>query len=92
VRGALIALSVLRSQPMARIQLETVGLEFEEGGNTIWVHGPEGGTLLRIKCSGRIVVKSCSAPSAHADVRISGDIEFCVPSETVDIGETDAVH
>ena len=62
----------------ARIQLEAVGLEFDEGGNTIWVHGP-GGTLLRIKCSGRITVNECSAPCAHADVMVEGDIAFCVP-------------
>ena len=24
---------------MARVQLEAIGLEFEEGGNTIWIHG-----------------------------------------------------
>jgi hypothetical protein len=63
-----------------RIQLEAVGLEFNEGGNTIWIHGP-GGTLLRVKCSGRITAKSCSAPTAHADVIVVGDIEFCVPTE-----------
>lgn len=63
---------------MARIQLEAVGLEFEEGGNTIWVHGVDG-TMLRIQCTGRIMVKACSAPSAHADAIVAGDIEFCVP-------------
>lgn len=63
----------------ARIQLEAVGLEFDEGGNTIWVHGP-GGTLLRIKCSGRITVNACSAPCAHADVMVEGAIAFCVPA------------
>jgi hypothetical protein len=62
----------------ARIQLEAVGLEFDEGGNTIWIHGP-GGTVLRIKCSGRITVNECSAPCAHADVMVEGDIAFCVP-------------
>lgn len=65
---------------MARIQLETVGLEFDEGGNTIWIHS-SGGTMLRIKCSGQITTKSCSAPTAHADVLVAGDIEFCVPAE-----------
>lgn len=64
-----------------RIQLEAVGLEFEENGNTIWVHGAHG-TLLRIKCSGQIRVKSCEAPGAHADAIVSGDIEFCVPPGT----------
>lgn len=65
---------------MARVQLEAIGLEFEEGGNTIWIHGP-GGTVLRIKCSGRVRVSRCTAPTPHADVRVMGDITFCVPSD-----------
>lgn len=69
---------------MTRIQLEAIGLEFEEGGNTIWVHGSGGGTILRIKCSGQITARSCSAPSAHADVIVAGDIEFCLPPEDLD--------
>lgn len=77
---------------MARIQLEALALEFEEDGNTIWVHGSDGGTILRIKCSGHIRVKSCSAPGAHADVMVSGDIEFCVPLEAPGVGETETVH
>lgn len=71
-----------------RIQLEAVGLEFDEGANTIWVHGAQG-TILRIKCSGRITTTSCSAPGAHADVIVDGDIAFCVPEE---IGSTETVH
>jgi len=67
-----------KASPMSRIVLDVVGLEFVEGGNTIWVHGSEG-TVLRIKCSGRITAKSCSAPGPHADVIVAGDIEFCVP-------------
>jgi hypothetical protein len=63
-----------------RIQLEAVGLEFNDGGNTIWIHGP-GGTLLRVKCTGTITAKSCSAPTAHADALVVGNIEFCVPTE-----------
>ena len=50
---------------MGRIQLEAAGLEFEENGNTIWVHGPHG-TMLRIKCSGQISVKHCEAPGPPA--------------------------
>jgi hypothetical protein len=66
---------------MGRIQLEAVGLEFEDAGNTIWVQGVHG-TLLRIKCSGQIKVKHCEAPGAHADVLVAGDIEVCVPAST----------
>lgn len=67
---------------MPRIVLEAVGLEFEENGNTIWVHGPQG-TLLRIKCTGRIQVNRCEAPGAHADAIVAGNIEFCVPPSEV---------
>ena len=72
-----------------RVQLEAIGLEFEEGGNTIWVHGPMG-TILRIKCSGRITVNACSAPCAHADVIVEGSIAFCVPEG--DLAETESIH
>jgi hypothetical protein len=65
---------------MSRVQLKAIGLEFEEGGNTIWVHGACG-TILRIQCSGRISVKGCEAPSAHADLRVEGDVCFCVPGD-----------
>ena len=62
-------------------QIPVVLLEFKDGGNTIWVHGPEGGTVLRIKCTGKIRVNKCAAsPIAHADLMVTGDIEFCVPS------------
>ena len=74
----------------SRIQLEAVGLEFEEGGNTIWVHGANG-TILRIKCSGQITAKSCLAPSAHADVIVAGDIEFCIPPEDLDSDEEETL-
>jgi len=79
---------------MARIQLEAVGLEFDEGGNTIWIHGSQG-TILRIKCSGRIGVTQCSAPGPHADVLVEGDIQFCVPASMLDdeeIDPTESVH
>ncbi len=65
---------------MARIQLEAIGLEFDEGGNTIWIHGSQG-TILRIKCSGRITTTHCTAPGPHADVIVQGNILFCVPEE-----------
>lgn len=71
---------------MARIQLEAVGLEFEENGNTIWVQGANG-TLLRIKCTGRIQVKPCSAPEGHADVIVPGDIDFCIHTRAPEAAE-----
>jgi hypothetical protein len=64
----------------SRVVLDALGIEFVEGGNTIWVHGKEG-TILRIKCTGRIAVDACSAPSAHADMIVVGDIKICIPDE-----------
>ncbi len=75
---------------MPRVQIDAVGLEFEEGGKTIWVHGPEG-TILRIKCSGQISIKCCGhGGSAHADIQVQGDIAFCIPES--DEEEVTNVH
>lgn len=70
-----------------RILIEVAGLEFVEGGNTLWVHGTTGGTVLRIRCSGKITVKPhCTNSVAHADMQVVGDIEICLPDGE---GETD---
>ena len=53
-------------------------LEFDEGGNTIWIHSI-GGTVLRIKCRRIVVHRECSNTVPHADVNVTGDINFCVP-------------
>jgi hypothetical protein len=55
-------------------------IEFHEGQQTIWVHGRDGTTALRIKCTGKIVVDSaCISPVAHADMIVHGDINICIP-------------
>ncbi len=65
---------------MTRHQVEVSQLEFDEGGNTIWIHGPQGATVMRIKCSGRIeVMADCVNICAHADVMVDGDILVCIP-------------
>jgi len=63
---------------VSRVVLDAVGIEFFDEGNTIWVHGKEG-TILRIKCTGRILMNACTAPGPHADVVVTGDIKICVP-------------
>lgn len=66
------------SEPNKRIAVAV--LEFYEGGNTLWVHGPEGGTVLRIKCTGIVKIKrDCQNSYAHADMMVNGDIEICMP-------------
>jgi hypothetical protein len=63
-----------------RILIDVAGLEFREGGNTIWIHSPTGGTTLRIRCTGKIVVDpKCTNNIAHADVQVDGDIVICIP-------------
>lgn len=70
--------------PGERILLPVLGLEFHEGSNTIWVHGQEG-TVLRIKCTGKITVSACpNGGGPHADVQVQGDIRFCVPDSELD--------
>jgi len=53
-----------------------------EGGNTLWVQGPEGGTILRLKVTGRITSTVCdTSPIAHADAAIQGDLVMCIPKK-----------
>jgi hypothetical protein len=64
-----------------RVMLPALGIELVEGGNTIWVQGKDG-TILRIQCTGAIKIKSCATGGGpHADCRVQGDIEFCIPDE-----------
>ncbi len=66
--------------PGDRVVIDVVAIEFYEGGNTIWVHSPTDGTILRIKCTGKIVIDpKCSNNIAHADVQVDGDIVVCIP-------------
>lgn len=64
---------------MGRISIPVAELEFEEGGNTIWVHSPQGTTVLRLKTSEPIHTAQCkSSPTSHADAMIDGPMAFCV--------------
>lgn len=57
-------------------------LEFDDGGNTIWVHDAKGMTVLRLKCTGKIhVQRDCINLCAHADVVAKGDIAVCLPAK-----------
>ena len=67
---------------MARIEVPVALLEFEEGGNTIWIHGPMGATVLRIKTMGKIITeKGCENVCSHADIMVKEDIEICLTDE-----------
>lgn len=62
------------------ITLEVAQIEFYEGQQTIWVHALDGTTMLRIKCTGKIIVNSqCISPAAHGDIIVPGNIHICIP-------------
>lgn len=65
-----------------RVQIPVGMLEFTEGGNTIWVQSPEGGTTMRIKCTGKITSEICStSPISHVDLIVHGDINICLSQD-----------
>jgi len=65
---------------MSRVCIDVIALEFEEGGQTLWITGPEGGTALRIKCTGKITSQACeTSPVVHCDAIVQGDIVVCIP-------------
>jgi len=67
-----------------RITIKTACVEFTVGGNTIWVQSPEGGTVLRIKCTGKVLADRCqNSPISHGDMYVSGDIEMCVSTDLI---------
>lgn len=64
-----------------RISIPVGLIEFNEGGNTIWIQS-EGGTILRIKTLGKIKVDKCkTSPVSHADIIVKEDINFCVSED-----------
>ena len=67
--------------------IPVAAIEFREGGNTLWIHGPQGGTVLRLKTlDGAITSKRCtsSGPISHGDAIIQGDLEICVAEVDTD--------
>lgn len=65
-------------------QIPSAIIEFVEGGNTIWVQSPEGGTTIRIKCSGKITTDTCkNSPISHSDILVNGDIHICLSKDAL---------
>ncbi len=74
--------SANRYADTGRVNVPVEQLEAQVGGNTIWVHSPKGATVLRIKCTGKIIAHvDCSNPVSHADLMVEGDIELCLTEE-----------
>jgi hypothetical protein len=69
-------------EPGTRVIIPAIALEFNVEGNTIWVHSPNGGTIFRLKCTGKIHVDKCTnSPISHTDVMVTGDINFCLAED-----------
>ena len=67
--------------------IPVTAIEFREGGNTLWIHGPQGGTVLRLKTlDGAITSKRCAngGSISHGDAIIQGDLEICVADAETD--------
>lgn len=67
-----------------RQQVPVALLEYDEGGHTLWVHGPDGATVLRIKLlRGKYRTQAdCINICAHADIVVpDGDVVVCMPGQ-----------
>ena len=72
----------INTKPGNRIVIPVSAIEFNVGGNTMWVQSNIGATTLRIKCSGKINVDRCASnPVSHSDMLINGDINVCLSTE-----------
>ncbi len=62
-----------------RIKIPVCELEYDEEGNTLWVHSPLGATVLRLKTSGIITSRKCvDSPTSHVDIVTNENIEVCL--------------
>lgn len=76
---------------MARVTIPAAQVEFDDGGQVLWVTAPNGGTLLRIKLwHGRFrAAPGCENVCSHADLlveRLAGanqDVVVCVVADDV---------
>lgn len=65
-----------------RVMIPAAVIEFNVGSHTIWVQSPQGATILRMKCTGKINVDQCvNSPTSHSDLMINGDIQFCLSAD-----------
>ena len=62
------------------IDIPVAVVQVADGGRAIWVHDENGSTVLRIQCTGKVLLRhGCSNKCAHADINVTGDIKVCVP-------------
>lgn len=73
---------------MSRVTIDVAQIEFEEGGNTLWIHNSNGLTVLRLKFEGGIHSKAgCENLCAHADAFVAGSLAFCMPDAAPNSGQ-----
>ncbi len=71
-----------------RVTIPVESLEFNVGGNTIWVHSPKGATVLRIRLGGQLDVNThCENGVSHLDLCVGGDATFCLSNDAEFSGE-----
>jgi len=64
------------------LQIPAACIEFVDGGNTIWIHSPNGATILRIKTMGKITVNSeCENICSHSDMIVKDGIHICLSED-----------
>ena len=74
------------------IDIPVAVVQVDDGGRAIWVHDENGSTVLRIQCTGKVIVKrDCTNICAHADINVIGDIEVCVPDCAEHLVEEDTL-
>lgn len=67
-----------------RIQIPASVIEFDEGGNTIWIQNTEGSTAIRIKTMGKIKTDRClTSPVSHSDIVVKEDINICLSEDVI---------
>jgi len=72
------------------IQIPAHSIEFNEYGNTIWVHSPIGATILRIKTLGKITInKECENICSHSDMIVKENIEICLSEDAKILSDLD---
>ena len=65
-----------------RVLIPVDCIEFNSESHTIWVQGKQGGTTMRIKCTGKINTDVCqNSPISHCDIIVNGDINFCLSQD-----------
>ena len=76
---------------MSRVIIPACIVEFDEGGNTIWVQSPQGATILRVKCTGPIAIMACdTSPVSHADLVVQGGFTYCLGKDALLSHDDDA--